>query len=313
MEYAPAPTSEQLAALGAELEAAEEPRHVRRLTGGLGCTMDVVELVGRDGAVRRLVLRRYGPWYGERSIAHDEFQALRTARAGDVPAPEPIWLDATGIFTEPAVAISFLDGAPDLDPADGDGAADLLAQVAARIHGAPVDADAKRALPDLREAVAREIAESVAPARFAEHPMGVDVWNRLRVLLEATAFGDASFAHGDFWPGNVMWRDARLVAVVDWEDAGFNDPAADVAYCATDLRYLRRDEIADRFIEGYRERSGRRLESLPFWTLYSLSRALPDIDRWLPSWQAMGRPELTAVEIRSRHARLIEQALDETG
>ena len=23
--------------------------------------------------------------------------------------------------------------------------------------------------------------------------------------------------HGDFWPGNILWRDGRLVAVIDWE------------------------------------------------------------------------------------------------
>ena len=35
--------------------------------------------------------------------------------------------------------------------------------------------------------------------------------------------------HGDFWPGNILWRYGQLVAVIDWEDAALGDPLADVA------------------------------------------------------------------------------------
>jgi aminoglycoside phosphotransferase (APT) family kinase protein len=35
--------------------------------------------------------------------------------------------------------------------------------------------------------------------------------------------------HGDFWPGNALWRDGALVAILDWEDAAIGDPLADVA------------------------------------------------------------------------------------
>ena len=25
--------------------------------------------------------------------------------------------------------------------------------------------------------------------------------------------------HGDYWPGNTLWKDGRLVGIIDWEDA----------------------------------------------------------------------------------------------
>jgi hypothetical protein len=36
---------------------------------------------------------------------------------------------------------------------------------------------------------------------------------------------------------------------------------------------------------------------------------MPDIARWIPGWQRMGLPDLSADEVRARHAALIERAL----
>ena len=41
--------------------------------------------------------------------------------------------------------------------------------------------------------------------------------------------------HGDYWPGNVIWQDGRLVAVIDWEDACLGDPLADLATARVEL------------------------------------------------------------------------------
>ncbi len=41
--------------------------------------------------------------------------------------------------------------------------------------------------------------------------------------------------HGDLWPGNVLWQDGRLVAVVDWEDGAVGAPLIDVASARGDL------------------------------------------------------------------------------
>jgi thiamine kinase-like enzyme len=35
--------------------------------------------------------------------------------------------------------------------------------------------------------------------------------------------------HGDFWTGNILWKDCKLIAVIDWEDSALGDPLADVA------------------------------------------------------------------------------------
>ncbi len=121
--------------------------------------------------------------------------------------------------------------------------------------------------------------------------------------------GEPCFVHNDYWPGNVLSRGGRLIAVIDWEDAGFGDPMVDVAYCESDMRYAGLDDAADRFIAKYVEKSGRDLVSLELWAVMALARPLPDIARWLESWQMMGQPGMRAGVLRSRHTRLIEMAL----
>ncbi|MBK9125349.1 MAG: phosphotransferase [Chloroflexi bacterium] len=38
--------------------------------------------------------------------------------------------------------------------------------------------------------------------------------------------------HGDYWIGNLIWEGDQLAGVVDWEDAAFGDPLADLAIAA---------------------------------------------------------------------------------
>jgi aminoglycoside phosphotransferase (APT) family kinase protein len=58
--------------------------------------------------------------------------------------------------------------------------------------------------------------------------------------------------HGDFWPGNMLWRDEQLVAVLDWEDAALGDPLADVANARLELLWARGAEAKDEFTRRYR-------------------------------------------------------------
>jgi aminoglycoside phosphotransferase (APT) family kinase protein len=41
--------------------------------------------------------------------------------------------------------------------------------------------------------------------------------------------------HGDYWPGNLLWNDGKLAAVLDWEDAERGDPLADIALARLDI------------------------------------------------------------------------------
>ena len=50
----------------------------------------------------------------------------------------------------------------------------------------------------------------------------------LEQVCTRTASGGAGphrLLHGDYWPGNVLWQQGRLAAVLDWEDAALGGPS----------------------------------------------------------------------------------------
>ena len=58
--------------------------------------------------------------------------------------------------------------------------------------------------------------------------------------------------HGDYWPGNILWRDGRIVAVVDWEDAAVGEPLADLANCRLEILWSFGIEAMNDFTDDYR-------------------------------------------------------------
>lgn len=300
--YAPLPTDEQLAALGEGL--GRSARLDRRIVGGLGGTVDIL-IVGSDPG-DRVVLKRYWlPEPGEISPAESEFRALALAAEHGIAAPSPIWIDRIGLFPERAIVISYVEGQVELDAVDPIDWAAQLAATLNSIHGirtAPAD---QALFPDLGD------DDSHYPGRetLEQHPLGRELWARGVEAADSLQPVDPVYVHHDFWSGNTLWIDDALVAVLDWEGGAIADPAIDVAYCALDIRLLGLDEAADHFVEVYRELSGRDLSNLRYWELMALSRPMPDIAMWVPSWQAMG-VEIGVDEARLRHTALITAALE---
>lgn len=298
--HAPPPTPNELTALAGALGVA----HLgvaRRLTGGLGCTMDVLT----DG-VRRVVLRRYGPWHeADSDVADREAAALRVAGGAGVPVPEAIWVDDSELFDRKAIVISYLEGGPDLDPDDPEAWASQLAAALAAIHA--VDVGEARFPEVERGRVEREHPEP--PERITGHDLGPAVWAARIAELETLPPATDRFIHTDFWPGNTMWSDGRLLAVVDWEEPAVGDPMLDVAYALTDMSYIGLG-VGPHFVDEYARLSGNDTASLRYWRLVAACRPMPDIAQWVPAWQQMGL-DVTVDLIRGRHRAVIESLLED--
>jgi aminoglycoside phosphotransferase (APT) family kinase protein len=305
MQYAPPPTEEQLERVRDAI-GASRVSYSQRLEGGLGCTLDVLS----DGT-SRLVLRRYGPGYAERGedAASRETRALELLQKANLPAPAPIWLDGDGVFEEQAIIISYVDGAPDLTPTDPFDWAEQLAGVLAKIHAIRMDEDDLELFPHGAGEDERKIRE--APEMVLEHPLGEALLRRRVLLGSGRSHEDEVFSHTDFWPGNTLWKDGSLQAVVDWESPATGEREMDVAYCSLDIRYLGMDKVADRFIATYKEITGEALPSLNHWESVGLCRPMPDIAVWVPAWVSMGR-KMTEDGARQRYTTVLEEFLERT-
>jgi aminoglycoside phosphotransferase (APT) family kinase protein len=83
-------------------------------------------------------------------------------------------------------------------------------------------------------------------------------WERAFALFERPVPAGRRFVHRDFHPGNVLWSDGAVSAVVDWACASLGEPDADVGYCRENLARAHSVAVADRFLARHRVLAGDR-------------------------------------------------------
>jgi aminoglycoside phosphotransferase (APT) family kinase protein len=297
--------------LADQLAPGSRPANVRRLVGGLDAAMHAVDLLQPGGARLRIVLRRYPlDLSGELdALPSRGWQALRLLERAGVPAPRPRWFDPAGdLFGTPALAMTRLPGRADVQPRDRARWLRGLAGALADLHRLPADGLERTSLPGPGGLQAEALAKARRPDVLASAHIDAPA---LAAALGAAPppAGRIALVHGDFHPGNTLWRWGRLCGVVDWDFARVDDPAFDIAYCRLDLALLDGMEAADGVLRAYEEAAGRRVAGLAWWDLAAVTRALPDPARWLPGYHGAGRRDLTAELLRMRLRAFADAAL----
>jgi aminoglycoside phosphotransferase (APT) family kinase protein len=290
VDYDALPTAEGLGLLGTLL--GRSVAFVRRIEGGQSATTDVLVFDGGD----QIVLRRHGPWSKgfDDAIAIREAAVLAAVRSAGVPAPPVVWFGRFG--GRSAIVTELVDGEAVLDPASGAPWASRLAYTLAAIHAVNVDEALSRML---RDAPPSPVDIVLAPEP-ASHP-DTQRLHALRKRLLPNRGQPTMLVHGDYWPGNTLWRDGHIVAVLDWEAAFRGDPAADVAYCATEMHLLGLHDAAERFVGAYREKTGSDLDSLDYWLVTALLRGISHPESFVESWRGLGHhDDIDAVATRQR-------------
>jgi aminoglycoside phosphotransferase (APT) family kinase protein len=122
-----------------------------------------------------------------------------------------------------------------------------------------------------------------------------------------------ALVHGDFWPGNVLWLDGNFSGVIDWEDAGIEDPMYDVAISRLDLTLIFGEEAAREFLSAYAKRGLIDEARLTAWEVFAATRAEPFLAAWGEQLPALGRPDLIKGIIRDRWERFLQSTMDRLG
>lgn len=244
------------------------------LHGGVSAAVSALELARPDGRTERVVVRQHGAadWKPlEEGVTGAEFALLGGLRRAGLPVPDPLLIDLSGeVLPAPYMVISFVAGAPEpeaLDPA--------LAQMAgflARLHDLDPAALDLPALPG-RDDPLPELLDYLPPDLAG-----------LRGALAGRRLGApprASLLHGDFWPGNILWRGCDIAAVIDWEDAALGDPLADLAGCRVELLWRHGEAAMEAFTAHYRRlRGAPDAARLAGWELLVGGGGLAFMDRW---------------------------------
>ena len=255
----------------------------------------ILEIESAGGNILRLVVKQLtddpDP---ERAVA--EYHGLQIARKHGIPAPEPVLLDDTGsLLGIPGIVTSFVEGRQIASPEDPRRWAEDLARFLLRVHDVRPDAEERRHIYDGWD-MGLFFLDGEWPKIKAGHPLTETLYGVVQEIKSEIRTGSPSLIHMDYWPGNVLWVDGRVSALIDWDSAGFGDPALDVGYFRMNM-YLRGiKEAADPFLRYYEAQSGP-VRNLGFWEVACAVRPLPDPPLWIPASREMG--DLTATSDRA--------------
>ncbi len=290
-----------------DLPSAGALEEVRRLAGPSAVVVGAARLAGGQHAdtwrvdtenpAASVVVRQFPA--GDPAAANEQRVLGALDGLGGL-APVPLGGDLTGRWSEnPTSLVSWLDGRADITPADPEEWAGELGRALATVH----------AVPDERLAELPSVFEgSGGSEEILGGPLAAEVRSRWSQLVTSPEV----LTHGDYWSGNVVWRDGRLTGIVDWSGGSRGPRGYDLGWCRLDLVLLFDEQIADDFLAAYEAEAGQGVGEIRLWDCWAAARSDDAVGFWVPNYLPLGRAELTADELRRRHAewtaRLKERA-----
>lgn len=289
------------------IDARATLRRTWSLRGGISSRMTVLEFALDDSELRRVVLRRPdGALHENPLAAANEFRLLRSLKRVGLPTPAPRLLDESGaLFPAPYLVIDYIDGAPDFAANRRDAMAQLASHLVA-IHRVELVGTELELLP--------VYAPRFIHQRDREYPDASLGAARIRDELTrnwaARPKNRPALLHGDYWPGNILWKDGKLVGVVDWEESCIGDPISDLAITRLDLLWAFGVQKMQEFTELYASTSGFDLTDLPYWDLDAALRPVFNMHEWAAAWPGLDRPDITEATMRADHRQFVAWAFD---
>jgi aminoglycoside phosphotransferase (APT) family kinase protein len=274
------------------------------LKGGVSAQVTAIEIERPGGHTKKMIVRRHGAVDLQHNpqVAADEFKLLQLLHSVGLAAPAPYHLDQScEIFTTPYVVIEYIDGIPEFDLEQ---VPDLIFQLAThlyKIHQVDLSKLDVSFLPQKAKIYAEMLRE-----RLAKGDAPINERHIRDALVSVWPFPQRNASvllHGDFWPGNILWKDGQLVAIIDWEDAALGDPLADVANSRLEILWACGINAMHHFTQQYQSLTTIDFTNLPYWDLCAALRPASQFAAWAPD-------ELTETIMRERYSWFIAQALE---
>jgi aminoglycoside phosphotransferase (APT) family kinase protein len=259
------------------------------LPGGASAQVHGIDIERPDGGSVRLVLRQYGAanLAADPHVALAEYRLLELLYRAGLPVPRPYRADESkAILPGPWLLTEHINGQTSTDaaglaafPGSATQFTGLLAQALADLHGTGLRAAHVPFLADVDAVVRRRLV--AAPARPDDELSEPAVRAALTAHWPPPPANQPVVLHGDYWPGNVLWRDGRVVGIIDWEDATFGDPLADLAVARQELSWFFGPDSARCFTSQYLTlRPGIDAGPLPVWDLWAALRPAGKLAGW---------------------------------
>ena len=280
-----------------------------QLTGGVSAQVTALEIEQPNGLTQKMIVRSHGEVDLKRNphLAADEFRLLHLLHSIGLATPTPNYLDQSGeIFSTPYLVMEYIDGKTEFTPSN---IPDFLRQCATHlysIHRVDCSQLDVSFLPQQTTIFTKKLHNR--PAQLDE---SLDE-GHIRAVLEAAwpfpQHNPSVLLHGDFWPGNLLWQNEQLVAIIDWEDAALGDPLTDLANTRLEILYAFGIAAMHSFTHCYLSLNPIDITNLPYWDLYAALRSAFQLTEW-----ATAADTLNEKTMRERHEWFREQAFEKEG
>jgi len=278
----------------------------RSLTGGISAAMTAIEVELPGGERQKLISRQPSPhkFATNPRVAEEEFRVLTSVKEAGLPVQTPyFYIEPADGAANPYFIVEYVEGSVVVSPNNPSDFLEKYARQLAQIHRVNLD---QLNLPPLP-------AQSKGYGAWPEVPNEELGESEIRRTLESvtpiTQSNPPVLRHGDLWPGNILWREGEIVAVIDWEEALIGEPLADVAISRLDIWWVLGEAAADEFTERYFSHMPLDATDLPYWDLCASLRPITNIHEWSPSYPSLGRPDVTTETMSRDHRRFVERAL----
>ena len=278
----------------------------RALEGGISATMTLLEIELPDGKVQKAVARKPGAWrYRDNpNAAKDEFRVIEALQTTSVRVPGPLALIELGPdIHDSYYLLEFQEGAPDLVVKNRDAFLRSFARQLAEIHRVDF---AKHGLEFLEHQTLSIKEKDGIPLNSLRES---HVINTLKAMTPLSESNSPTLLHGDYWPGNVLWRNEEIISVIDWENAIIGDPLADLASCRLDVLWILDMEAMEEFTERYQAEMNLDMTDLPSWDLWASLRLIRNLKECVTAYPKLGRSDITEETMSSDLLLFIESAL----
>nr|WP_167217841.1 aminoglycoside phosphotransferase family protein [Kribbella shirazensis] len=73
------------------------------------------------------------------------------------------------------------------------------------------------------------------------------------------------YLHGDVWPGNLVWNNGGVAALIDWKTAGVGASGVDLSELRKQVAITFGPDAPAHVLSGWQQATGRRAEHVAYW------------------------------------------------
>ncbi len=285
------------------------------LEGGGSSEMAALEIEDSNGLIRKVVLRlpRKGAIKQNIQKIEREFKILQMTFSLGLPTQKPYYLDRScEIFSRPYMVIEYIDGKQEFAPSN---LSDYILQMATHLAGIHSVNCSVSDLSFLSEKA--EIFDELSHRKSINNSLLSSDEGLIREVLKDVwplhQRNSSLLLHGDFWTGNILWQDDKLVAIIDWEEGRAGDPLIDLVITRLDILCIFGIEAMDSFTTHYKSLMAIDYTDLPYWDLWAALRLGRKVGTTLTEcasfFTPLGRADITEKTIRESYNFFITRVL----